>query len=75
MRKNYPNQAMSSRSTSTVGQRVRLLRQVFVGGLGFLNEGDEFRVIASSTGGGVCIQSGVCQEPTILKEGSFKFVD
>lgn len=75
MIKNYPNQAMSSRNTNSVGRRVKLLQQVSAGGLGFLNEGDEFSVIASSTGGGVCIQSGVCKESTILKEGSFKFVD
>ena len=71
--KAYANQSLSSRNTNSVGRRVRMLRQIPAGGLGFLDEDEEFTVVASGFGG-VCVQSGVCKDPVILQEGSYEFV-
>ena len=68
----YANQSLDPRNV--VGRRIKLTQQIPAGGLGFLNAGEEYRVLASCLDG-VCVQSSVCKEPIILQEESFEFVN
>ena len=71
MRNRYQNQSLSSPvRQKNKGKKVRLLRDVPVGGTGILHQGEEC-LVEHEFSGGVSVRTSVSSGTVVLHDGSF----